>query len=157
MASRHDEQKRQQRCQTRRQVYNIGNNRLLLPLLLIPEKLKNQHLVFKVDNIACIYGWENRAMKGDIMASIIVRAIHLISCYLGSTIHMYHLPRKSDFESNMVDRMTREKTLSFQDRKLLNSFRNLKIPSFFMDWLSYPTEDWDLSMKILNHVKDLVQ
>ena len=130
---------------------------VLLPLLLIPEKLKNQHLVFKVDNIACIYGWENRAMKGDIMASIIVRAIHLISCYLGSTIHMYHLPRKSDFESNMVDRMTREKTLSFQDRKLLNSFRNLKIPSFFMDWLSYPTEDWDLSMKILNHVKDLVQ
>ena len=129
---------------------------ILLPFLLIPDQLKNQHIVFKVDNIACLYGWENKSMKGDIMASILIRAIHLISFYLGSTVHVYHLPRKSDYESHMVDRMTREKTLSYSDRKLLDSFKFMKAPSVFLDWLKFPTEDWDLSMKLLNHVKTLV-
>jgi len=129
---------------------------ILLPFLLIPDQLRNQHLVFKVDNIACLYGWENKSMKGDITASILIRAIHLISFYLGSTVHVYHLPRKSDYESHMVDRMTREKTLSYSDRKLLDSFKFMKAPSVFLDWLKFPTEHWDLSMKLLNHVKTLV-
>ena len=45
---------------------------LLLPWLSIPKKLKNQHVVFAVDNIACVHGWENRSLKGEIMASIII-------------------------------------------------------------------------------------
>ncbi len=35
---------------------------LLLPLLLIPELLKNQHVIFKTDNMSCVYGHQN----GDI-------------------------------------------------------------------------------------------
>jgi hypothetical protein len=38
----------------------------LLPFLLIPQKLKNQHVVVKVDNMACMYSCENHYMKGDV-------------------------------------------------------------------------------------------
>ena len=68
---------------------------LLLPWLSIPKKLKNQHVVFAVDNnIACVHGWENRSLKGEIMASIIIRSILLISSFLGSSVHVFHVPRK---------------------------------------------------------------
>ena len=95
---------------------------ILLPLVIIPSKLRNQHIVFSVDNMNCMFGWENKSLKGDIAASIIVRTIHLISCFLGSTIHVRHAPRCSDWGSNMVDRMSRQKTMSKEDRKLLASF-----------------------------------
>ena len=32
---------------------------ILLPLVLIPNQLRRQHVVMKVDNMACIFGWEN--------------------------------------------------------------------------------------------------
>ncbi len=42
---------------------------VLLPFLQIPEKLKNQHIVAKVDNI----GLENRSVTEDTCASILIR------------------------------------------------------------------------------------
>jgi hypothetical protein len=48
---------------------------VLLPFLCIPEELVGQHLVFTVDNIAVVYGWENRCVKFDDAASIILMAI----------------------------------------------------------------------------------
>ena len=69
-----------------------------------------------VDNIACIHGWENKSLKGEITASIVIRALHLISSLLGSVIHLRHVPRKSDWESNLVDRMSRKKSTSLDDR-----------------------------------------
>ena len=38
---------------------------IVIPLLLIPEKLRNQHIVFEVDNISCCFGLENRFLKED--------------------------------------------------------------------------------------------
>ena len=36
---------------------------VLLPFLLIPKLLKNQHLVFHVHNLNCIFGWESRVTE----------------------------------------------------------------------------------------------
>jgi hypothetical protein len=68
---------------------------ILISFLLCPEYFINQHVVVKVDNIACFYGWINRKVTNDSCASIIVRALHLISAYLSCMIHIAHLPRLS--------------------------------------------------------------
>ena len=67
---------------------------IIVPFLVIPEQLMGQHIVVKVDNIGCFYGWINRQVSGDEIATILVRTLHIIEAFLGSRIHIEHLPRK---------------------------------------------------------------
>lgn len=87
------------------------------------------------------------------MASILIRALHVISYYLECIIHIEHLPRKSNWDALVTDRLSREKTTTRQDRKLLNSFDLPAIPLVLVQWMESPTEDWNLPMKLLDYVK----
>jgi hypothetical protein len=69
---------------------------ILLPFLLIPEKLKNTHVQVFTDNIACVYGMKDGYVKRDEYPSIFIRAITLISGYLGTVVHTSHTPRRSN-------------------------------------------------------------
>ena len=75
---------------------------ILLPFLLIPRLLSNQVVEVKVDNVGCYYGWLNRHASGDVMASVLIRALHLISSYLACQVHITHLPRKSSWDAVLV-------------------------------------------------------
>jgi hypothetical protein len=63
---------------------------ILLHILLLPSLLLRQNVVFVTDNLACVYGWENKCVKHDVCASIIVRAIHLISVFLECNVFICH-------------------------------------------------------------------
>jgi hypothetical protein len=125
---------------------------VILPFLLIPEKLVGQHIVLKVDNTACIFGWENKSVAGDKCASILVRGLHLISAYLGSVLHFIHLPRMSSWDAELVDRLSRERTTTNNDKRLIRCLVNRELPKFFVDWLENPSEDYVLAEKMLEHV-----
>jgi len=125
---------------------------LIIPFLIVPELLRNKVVVMTTDNIGCVFGWENKAVKGDITASILVRALSLMSVVLKCSVHVRHEKRKSSWESCLADRMTRKKTTAEQDRKLLKSFSSPNVPSFFRDWLDNPSEDWGLPDKCLNFI-----
>ena len=130
---------------------------VILPFILIPEMLVNQNIEVKVDNTGCYFGWLNKQVTGDAMASILVRSLHLICSYLGSRVHITHLPRDSSWDSKLVDRLSREKTTTNQDEKLLKSFETRKIPDVLEDWMAQPTEDWNLPVALLNVVKNRVE
>jgi len=125
---------------------------VLLPVLVSPSCFKNQHVIFFLDNIACVYGWENNGCKEDGTASILIRALKLIQFFLGSCFHLRFIPRKSSWESDMTDRMTRTSSLSRNDMKLLNSFKKEEFPAPIRRWLQTPSEDWDVALEILNFV-----
>jgi hypothetical protein len=128
---------------------------LLLPLLLIPEKIKKSHICIFTDNSSCVFGMKDGYTKGDEYASILIRAAFLISGYLGSIIHVIHCPRRSSWESKMADNFTREKTSSFLEQQILCRYRDLGIPREISAWMSNPTNDWNLPMKLLHHVMSL--
>ena len=128
---------------------------IVIPLLLIPEKLRNQHIVFEVDNISCCFGWENRFLKEDSYTSVLIRAAHLISYYLGSTIHVEHRLRNSSWGGKMVDRMSRERTTERNDIELLRSYKNHRLPKLFTTWLHNPIVDWELPENLLNIVESM--
>jgi len=111
----------------------------------------NQHIVMKVDNISCYYGWQNKNMSGDAYASIILRAIYLITCYLCCVLHVDHLPRMSTWEGRLVDRLSRSSSVLQNDKNLIRSF-DFELPLFFKTWLTRPTVDWNLPVKLLNYV-----
>jgi hypothetical protein len=129
---------------------------ILIPLLTIPEKLVNQHVVFRTDNLACVYGHANKYMKGDSCASILIRTVHLISACLGSTFHVLHTKRRSDWESETVDNLSRESTTGFLEKRILQRQQAHSLPSAFLEWLDNPIDDWDLPNKLLNIVNERI-
>jgi hypothetical protein len=129
---------------------------LLIPFLIIPNKLCNQYVVSKVDNIGCYFGWVNRQTANDEMASIIIRSLHLICSYLSCIVHVEHLPRLSTKEARMVDRMSRIETPTKGDRNVLNSFQYDPLPLCFVEWMQNRTEDWSLCNKLLDHVMNSI-
>jgi hypothetical protein len=127
---------------------------IILPFLLIPEQLFNQQIVLKTDNMACVFGHQNRLMKGDESASIFVRAVHLICAYLGSILHIEHIPRCLDWGSEIADNLSREETTGFLEARMLTRWENLTIPADLENWLQNPTEDWELPIKLLKYVQE---
>jgi hypothetical protein len=136
-------------------TYNLEFVGILIPFLIGPEFFINQHVIVKVDNVACFYGWINRKVTNDACASIIVRALHLISAYLACMIHIEHLQRLSTREACIVDRLSRMSTTLPEDKVWLDSFdvdESRLEP--LIEWLKLPMEDWTLPMRILSSVMD---
>ena len=129
---------------------------IVLPFLLCPNFLHNQHVVFSTDNIGCYFGWLNMSVSGDITASILVKAVLLMSSFLGTTVHVLHVPRKSSWENIVADKLSREKSTDYAVKRLLNSFGPTVVPEFFSEWLKDPVEDWSLPMKCLEYVISIV-
>ena len=48
---------------------------LLLPLIAFPDRVAGKNVVFKIDNIAVMYGWGSGYVKNDSTASEILRCI----------------------------------------------------------------------------------
>jgi hypothetical protein len=129
---------------------------ILIPFLLVPEEMAGQHVIVKVDNTACYYGWLNKNSPNDEVASILIRALHLISCFLQCQVHIQHLPRMSNWEAQVVDRLSREETTTHNDKRLLASFPRYRMPSKLQSWMANPVEDWTMPLSLLKHVKKVM-
>jgi hypothetical protein len=127
---------------------------VLLPFLTIPETLMGRNLVFTVDNIAVVYGWDNRTVKFDDAASVILRTVHIISAYLGCIVHITHSHRRSTKWEILSDNLSRTSTRSFEDRMLVREAKRSIVKGKFMEWLMDPQEDWDLPNILLGEVKE---
>jgi len=122
---------------------------LLLPFLAIPGQLTGEHVVLQVDNIAAVYGWENRQAKEDNTASILIRALHLIEARLACRIHVRHLPRLSSPEGELADHLSREATTGGREERAIKGAEVALRPGELGTWLQNPSEDWDLAHRLL--------
>jgi hypothetical protein len=126
---------------------------VILPFLLIPEQLAGQHVVCRVDNMACMFRFQNYHMKGDTRASILIKALRLIEACLGSTIHVEHIPRCSNWESEMAENMSRKKSTGFTETQTLARFKHLRPPRKLRNWLNNPAEDWNLAIDLMLYIQ----
>jgi hypothetical protein len=129
---------------------------LLMPLLLVPELLMNQHVRIMVDCLGTVFGMQNKSASGDKAASVFIRAAHLIANYLGCVMHVEHLPRVSDWGAEVTDRLSRKSSTTHQDRRLISAFKTRSLPSCLHSWFLNPTSDFGLAMSLLAHVKRIV-
>ena len=125
---------------------------ILIPILLFPNLLSGQHVVFETDNMGCVFSWENRKCKNDQLTSILVRCMHLLCYKFRIMAHVKHVPRKSSWESEVVDRMSRTASMRRSDIALLRQFEEHRLPAFFTKWLQEPSEGWSLCDRMLAEV-----
>jgi hypothetical protein len=125
---------------------------LLLPFLTKPESLKGKHVVFRIDNIAVVYGWENKQIKNDMAETIVLRAVHLLAAYLGVHVHIQHIPRCSSTLSTLADHLSRKSTTTTADMDMLAGVPKSKINGSLNLWMENPVLDWNLPCKLLREV-----
>ena len=68
-------------------------------------------------------------------------------------VHICHLPRKSSWDVNLVDRLSRARSTTENNKRLLRSFPKPSLPICLIEWMKNPSEDWDLVLILLDHVK----
>lgn len=128
---------------------------LILPFLCCPQILINQQVTLLTDNEALVFGWEKRRVAHDNSASIFLRALHLISSFLGSSVEIRHLPRMSSPSAILADALTRSTTTLEAHKAAVSSAPHQTIPEVLTDWLDCPSEDWSLPITLLNHVQEM--
>ena len=129
---------------------------VLLPFILVPEKLRNKHVVIQVDNMGVVWGWEKQYLTGDATASVILRCLLLLSTMLEAVVHVIHVPCCSTWEARMADRLSRADTMKESDKRLLEGFEVSMLPSVFTDWLANPREDWEMPVRLCNSVENIL-
>jgi hypothetical protein len=126
---------------------------VIIPFISNPDLCRNKRIVIKVDNIAVYFGIVNRNQKSDKSTAVLIRALYLITSYLECEIFVDHLPRVSNWESSMVDRMSRRSSTSPKDDALLRSFKYPKLPRCLIDWFASPKTSWNMAIELLEFVE----
>jgi len=103
----------------------------------------------QVDNIAAVFGWQNRQVKEDTAASIFIRCLHLISTSLPCRIHVQHLPRLSSEAGTLADHLSRRESTSASEEAWASRVEKKPVSGALTRWLEDPSEDWDLANRIL--------
>jgi hypothetical protein len=129
---------------------------VLLPFICCPAAIAGMEVVLHTDNEAVVHGWNSRKVKNDTTASILVRAIHILSFYLGCTVTVEHLPRNSTTLAKLADHLSRSSTTGETQEDAIKNASSLPIPGALLHWLQHPTEDWNLPYRLLDHVKNAI-
>jgi hypothetical protein len=61
---------------------------LIQPLLTVPNIVQGRKVVFLVNNLAVVYGWQNGYVKNDLSASVLICAMQIIAAFLGCVAHV---------------------------------------------------------------------
>ena len=126
---------------------------LLLPFLCIPQLLVNKSVLLLTDNEALTYGWDSKKIRHDVSASIFIRALHIITFYLGCHVHVQHIPRNSTFLATIADGLTRDSSRTPEVLSHLTGVAPFGPPEVLWRWLQDPREDWQLAFRLLDSVK----
>jgi hypothetical protein len=127
---------------------------LFLPLLTVPEVVRGKNVVLGVDNVSVVFAWENGSVAGDLHASVLVRALHIVSTYLECRLFVDHVPRLSSLSSHMADCLTRQSTATSDVWAAVVGARCFEPPESLWSWLRNPTMDWQLGLSMINSLKE---
>jgi len=122
---------------------------ILIPFIVIPERLSARHVLFYTDNIAVVYGWQSKGVKNDSSATLIIRSIALMAAFLGSTVHIIHVPRMSNKGASLADSLSRSGPESAFLHGTTIKPDSPAASGFLWSWLANPTPDYNLPFNLL--------
>ena len=122
---------------------------VLLPFLSFPEILAGKHVILQVDNLSLIHGWKKRQMNNDLEASMILRAIHVLSLFLRCRVHLAHCPRLTTPSAVLADHLSRKSSTSTKEELLARTKSCPPNSPALQRWLQNPTVDWNLPLALL--------
>ncbi len=127
---------------------------LMLPFLTIPHIVRGRHIILGVDNVSVVHAWENKSVKGDLTASVLVRALMVIAAFLECRVYTRHVTRLSTEASQLADSLTRDTTATEAVWARVQGAVKLDPPQALWDWLGDLSTDWQLGFKLVDNLKN---
>ena len=112
---------------------------MLLPFLCFPDIVRGRHIVFKIDNMAVLFGWYSGYVKNDESASEVIKAVHYLSGIYGTTVHVEHVDRVSTEMAQLADELSRKSESSIE--RAVDALRKAEfkpVGGCLMEWLKDP-------------------
>ena len=127
---------------------------VILPFISFPDLLTGSNVVLYVDNMSLIHGWNKRYLPNDIEASVIVRALHILSNFIRCRVFIRHAPRMSSPAATLADHLSRSSSTSESEVDLANSLSHPPKSPALREWLRDPKVDWNLPMAMLADIRN---
>ena len=128
---------------------------LLIPFLLSPELIEGRHILFKVDNIAVHYGWENGCVKNDKSATEVLKCVAYLAGYMGCTVYVEHVPRNSEELAELADELSRKREAKCENvNKVLKKAGYREVESIVKSWLRNPVSGGELTRLLVQEIME---
>ena len=128
---------------------------LLIPFLLRPEDITGRHVLFKIDNVAVHYGWDNGYVKNDKTATEVLKCVAYMAGFIGCTVYVEHVPRNSDEMAELVDELSRRKdSKRKQINEILEKIEYKEVESVVKCWLKNPVARGELTRMLTKEIEE---
>ena len=138
--------------QHKAQIKSLEMTGLFLLLLTIPEIPWSRHLALGVNNKSVVHTWRNKSCNGHITASVLARALLVVTSHLECRLYVEHVMRNSTTESFLADCLTRDST-AHKAWPHVEGAITKDPPEILWDWLKNPEADWQLGFKLVDNIK----
>ena len=130
---------------------------MLLPFLVFSENIRGRNIIFKIDNLAVLYGWHSGYVRNDESASEVLKSVHYLSGLFGTTVHVEHVDRVSNEMAQLADELSRK---AFSDnREMAVALRTAisgTVQGALIRWLKDPCGDNSLCKELLKEKNSFV-
>ena len=104
-----------------------------------PDKVKRKNVVFKIDNMAVLFGWYNGFVKNDKTASEVLKSVHYLSGLTGTTVNVEHVDRMSSEMAALTDELSRRKfSKNEKAARALEESEKGMVNGYILEWLKNP-------------------
>jgi len=125
---------------------------VLLPLVAFPEKVRGRNIVFRIDNMAVMFGWRSGRVKNDKTATGILKTAKYMAAYLGTTIFIEHVPRVSN---EMTDELSkREVPKNSKIATQVDRTEYKPVEGYLNMWQDDPQDTEKLCNRLMRELKE---
>ena len=126
---------------------------MLLPFLAFPEKVRGRNVVFRIDNMAVLFGWYHGFVKNDKSASEILKCVHYLSGINGTVVNVDHVDRVSDDMAKLADELSRrDQSTDMRACLALQKAERGFVTGSTLTWLKNTSEKIDL-VKMIKEIE----
>jgi len=124
---------------------------LISPFITCPKLFSGQYVKCNVDNISLLFSWENKTCKNDANLYELIKLLHMLEFAIPCKIFIDHSPRRSSWQTNLVDNLTRDVTTTEKDLKILENVAKHELKGNFKNWINNP-DDYLHITKIIDDI-----
>jgi hypothetical protein len=125
---------------------------LISPFITCPKMFCGKYVKCNVDNISLLFAWENKTCKNDGKLYEIIKLLHLLEFAIPCKIFIEHSPRRSSWQTILVDNLTRQHTTTVKDLELIKNVTKNELTGFLKKWIDNHEE----SLQITEILDDII-
>jgi len=128
---------------------------VIIPFVTHPKVFKNKYVKCNVDNISLMFAWENRTIKTDKTLYKIFQILHLIEYKIPCKIFIDHSPRRSSWQTILVDNLTRKFTTTEKDEIIIKESEKYLLAGPLKYWIDNPETDINV-MAVIEYIENIL-